>query len=169
MPIKNYKDPVRRFLSSVAEARIEADRQTQRLQRLEAQATKVTASLTGMPRGGGGDSENLLAVLADMRDQCSAAIVAAEQQVERVTEFIEKLENPVSRIILKLRYCDCLEWDSDDRPHQKVGRRRTVASEMQKAGLYYSRMQITRFHGVALNEARELYKKEYENDESRDT
>lgn len=166
--IKNYKDPVRRFLSSVAEARIEADRQTQRLQRLEAQATKVTASLTGMPRGGGGDSENLLASLADMRDQCSAAIVAAEQQVERVTEFIEKLENPVSRIILKLRYCDCLEWYSD-RPHQKAHRRRTVMGEMQKAGLYYGSTQITRFHGIALNEARELYKKEIENEQSGDS
>lgn len=166
--IKNYKDPVRSFLSSVAEARIEADRQTQRLQRLEAQATKVTASLTGMPRGGGGDSENLLAALADMRDQCSAAIVAAEQQVERVTEFIEKLENPVSRIILKLRYCDCLEWGLRPKKGHYYGK--TVTSELRKAGIYYEATQLYRLHGIALNEARELYKKEYdENDESRDT
>lgn len=161
---KNNNDPVRRFLSSVAEARVEVDRQTHRLQQLEAEATRVTSSLTGMPRGHG-DRETLLASLADMRVQCGAAIVEAEHQVERVTEFINRLENPVSRIVLKLRYCDCLAWDSD-RPHQKVKTERTVLSEMQKAGLRYEISNLYELHGKALNEARELYKKEYENEQT---
>lgn len=161
----NSQDPVRRFLSSVVEARVEADRLTYRLQQLEAQATKVTASLTGMPRGGG-DHENLLASLADMREENARAIVAAEQQVEKVTNFIDKLENPVSRIILKLRYCDCLPWDTES-IHRKR-KQKTVMSEMKKVGLYYDRTWLWRLHGVALNEARELYKKEIENDKSRD-
>lgn len=164
---KNYKDPVRRFLSSVVEARAEADRQTYRLQMLEAQATRITSSLTGMPRGGG-DRENLLVALADMRDQSAEAIVEAERQVERVTAFINKLENPVSRIVLKLRYCDCLPWDSE-RPHQKTHTERTVLSEIHKAGLYYEISNLYELHGKALQEARKLYEKEFGNDESRDT
>jgi hypothetical protein len=151
----NTTDPARAFLSSVAEARLEARRLGFRARRLEAQATKVTTALTGMPSGGGGDSGNLLAALADMRVSCAAARVRAELQEQKVAEFIDKLENPASRMVLKLRYCDCLEWL--DRP-----RRRTVQSELAKAGLYYEKAQIFRLHGRALNEARELYKKEYE-------
>lgn len=165
---KNYKDPVRRFLSSVVEARVEADRLTYRLQMLEAQATKITSVVTGMPRGSGGDRENLLAALADMRDRCGEAIVEAERQVERVTNFIDRLENPVSRIVLKLRYCDCLPWDSE-RPHQKSRTERTVLSEMRKAGLYYEISNLYELHGKALNEARKLYNKENNNDERRDS
>ena len=157
---KNYSDPVRLFLSSVAEARIEARRLRLRIQRLETQATKLTASLTGMPRGGG-DRESLLASLADTRVKCDQALVEAERKEDAVTAFINRLDNPVSRILLKLRYCDCLDW---------VGRsKRTVIKEMAKAGLFYSERQIRRLHGIALNEARELYKKEYGDDESRDS
>lgn len=148
----NSTDSVRVFLSSVAEARLEARRLGFRVRRLEAQATKVTATLTGMPSGSG-DKENLLASLADMRISCEKARVQAEIQEQKVTDFIDHLENPVSRMILKLRYCDCLDWI--EKP-----RRRTVQSEMAKAGLYYSSQHLFRLHGQALREARELYEKE---------
>lgn len=154
-------DPVRQFLMSVAESRIEAKRLRLRTQRLEAQATKLTASLTGMPRGGG-DSGNLLASLADMREDSIRAMIRAEEQERKVTAFIDRLENPVSRMILKLRYCDCLDWLP--RP-----RRRSVLTELQKVGQFYSESHLFRLHGKALNEARELYNKENNNDESRDS
>lgn len=153
-------DPVRCFLSSVAEARLEARRLGFRIRRLEAQATKLTTSLTGMPVAHG-DSGNLLAALADMRTECGHAQVQAERQEEKVAEFIEKIDDPTSRMILKLRYCECLDWVG--RPH-----RRSVIGELAKVGLYYSERQIYRLHGRALNEARELYK-EIENEESRDS
>ena len=158
MNLYKSKDPVRAFLASVAEARLEAKRLSLRAQRLEAQATKITATLTGMPSGST-DSGNLLAALADMKASCDIARVQAERQVEKVSAFIDKLENPTSRMILKLRYCDCLEWLA--RPH-----RRTVQGEMEKVGLYYSSQHIYRMHGRALNEARELYKKERENEQN---
>lgn len=154
-------DPVKGFLASVAEARIEERRLRLRVKRLETQAMKLTASLTGMPRGNG-DSGNLLASLADMRIASEKAIVEAEKTEERVAAFIEKLSNPTSRIILKLRYCDCLDWT--DRPHQ-----RSVTSELRKAGLYYSDRHLYRLHGIALNEARELYYKENGNEQNRDS
>jgi hypothetical protein len=154
-------DPVRQFLMSVAESRIEAKRLRLRTQRLEAQATKLTASLTGMPRGGG-DSGNLLASLADMREDSIRAMIRAEAQEKKVTDFIDRLENPVSRMILKLRYCDCLDWLP--RP-----RRRSVLTELQKVGQFYSESHLFRLHGKALNEARVLYNKENNNEESRDS
>lgn len=159
--LNNMADPVRRFLSSVAESRIEARRLGFRVKRLEVQATKLTASLTGMPMGHG-DSGELLAALADMRDASDRARIEAEKQEERVAAFIDRLEDPTSRIILKLRYCDCLDWCGHPR-------RRSVMGEMAKVGLFYSERQIYRLHGRALNEARELYYKEIENDESRNS
>ena len=153
-------DPVRLFLASVVEARLEARRLGLRIRRLESQATKVTTTLTGMPSGNS-DSGELLASLADMRASCSQAIIRAEQQVEKVSAFIDKLENPTSRMILKLRYCDCLPWM--DKP-----KRRTVQGELARSGLCYERTQIFRLHGQALREARELYKKENENEQARD-
>lgn len=156
----NQTDPVRAFLSSVAEARIEARRLGFRVRRLEARATKLTASLTGMPSGHG-DSGDLLATLADLRSTCERSRVQAELQEAAVEQFIDRLEDSTSRIILKLRYCDCLNWV--DRPH-----RRSVIGELGKAGLNYSERQVYRLHGIALNEARKLYK-EIENEESRNS
>lgn len=153
MNLSFNSDPARAFLSSVVEARLEARRLGFRARRLEAQATKVTTALTGMPAGNS-DRGNLLAALADMQASCAAARVRAEQQEQKVAEFISRLENPTSRMILKLRYCDCLDW-------LEHPRRRTVQGELAKAGLYYEKTQIFRLHGRALNEARELYKKEY--------
>ena len=148
----NRSDPVRCFLSSVAEARIEAQRLSFKRQRLEAQVTRITANLTGMPRGGGGDHELLLAKLADLNDNSEKARLKAEQQEEEVARFIDRLKDSTSRIILKLRYCECLDWSDTTRR-----RRRSVQGEMAKVGLAYSDRQIFRLHGKALNEARELY------------
>lgn len=145
-------DPVRCFLSSVAEAKIDASRLGRKRQRLEAQVMRVTTNLTGMPGGGGGDREALLVKLADMRDDCEIARLRAEQREEEVLAFIEKLTDRISRIILKLRYLECLEW-LDNKPH-----RRSVQGEMAKVGLPFSDRQLFRLHGKALQEARELYK-----------
>lgn len=157
----NLSDPVRVFLSSVAEARIEARRLRFRRQRLEAAATRVTANITGMP-GGGGDRERLLVQLADLQDDCERARLQAEHQEERVAAFINMLQDPVSRVILKLRYCECLPWLLADRP------KRTVQGEMAKVGYVYEKSQLYRLHGKALNEARELYK-EINNDQRTDS
>lgn len=150
-------DPVKEYLASVNEARLEAKRLGYKLQRLEAAATRVTSSLTGMPGGGGGDKESLLVKLADMRDRVETARYAAEQREEEVSAFLDRLPSSLHRMIMKLRYCDCLEW---------TGQRRSVQSELLKAGQAYEERQIYRHHGLALEEAREIYKEIF-NEESR--
>ena len=148
----NLNDPVRAYLSSVAEAKIDARRLGFRVRRLEAQATRITTTITGMPGGGGGDKERLLVELADMRAKSEAARIKAEKQEEEVAAFINELSDRVSRMILKLRYCECLEWETTKR------HRRSVIGELSKVGLCIGLRQLYRLHGKALNEARELYK-----------
>lgn len=159
MSVNLNGDPVRAYLASVAEARLDAKRLGLKLRRLEAQATRVTASLTGMPGGGGSDRELLLAKLADMRVDCELAKLRAEEKEKEVAAFIDKLDNPMSRMILKLRYCECLGWIAT-RKYQ-----RSVQEELVKvAGLDYGDSNLYRLHGIALNEAREIYYKENKND-----
>ena len=50
-----YTDPVRAFLGSVLESRMEIRRVKRKLEALEARATSITSQLSGMPRGGGAD------------------------------------------------------------------------------------------------------------------
>lgn len=156
----NLNDPVRQYLSSVAEARVEARRLRFKLKRLETQATRITTALTGMPAGGG-DRERLLVELADLSEQSRLALIAAEKQENEVSAFIDRLPDQTSRIILKLRYCDCLMWETNGR------KGRSVKSEMAKVGLCYEIAQLFRLHGKALNEARELYYKENDHDKKR--
>jgi hypothetical protein len=157
----NLNDPVRQYLSSVAEAKIEARRLRFKLKRLETQATRITTAITGMPGGGTADRERLLAELADLSEQSRLALIEAEKQENEVSAFISRLQDQTSRIILKLRYCDCLVWDTTDL------KRRSVKSEMAKVGLCYENTQLFRLHGKALNEARELYYKENNHDKKR--
>ena len=141
MSINLNGDPVRAYLASVAEARLDAKRLGLKLRRLEAQATRVTASL------------------ADMRVDCELAKLRAEEKEKEVAAFIDKLDDPMSRMILKLRYCECLGWIAT-RKYQ-----RSVQDELVKvAGLDYGDRNLYRLHGIALNEAREIYYKENKND-----
>ena len=165
MSVNLRGDPVKAYLFSVAEAKLDAKRLRLKLQRLEAQVTKVTAQLTGMPDGGARDRELLLAKLADMRVDCELAKIRAEEKEKEVAHFIDKLENPLSRMILKLRYCECLSWVAT-RKYQ-----RSVQDELIKtAGLEYEDRHLYRLHGRALNEAREIFnKEEHDHDKRRDS
>lgn len=139
-------DPARDFLSSAREAKIEYTRIRRRIAELESQATKCTASLSGMPGGGGGGGmESLWAALADERRNLT---LAAEEELNRyhaVDRFIRKLDDPVHRIVLRLHYLDGFRWPQ-------------VQKEMEKEGYYYCERHITRLHGEALKEARRIWR-----------
>lgn len=148
------KDPVREFLGSVLESRIEVKRIERKLAVLEARVTKITTELTGMPGGGPSDRNAALAAFADLNGDYYKRLIAAENREIEVSDFINRLQNPDSRAILKLRYVDCKRWPK-------------VLDALNRAGRDISVDWMFKLHGRALNEARELYKENY-HDEKRD-
>ena len=149
------KDPVRAYLNSVLECRMEAARSRRKFEMLEARATSITAQLSGMPFGGGSDREALLAALADASGEYYRQMVAAEQRELEVSKFIDSLPDSSHRIILKLRYVDCKRWSK-------------VLKAYRDNGVEMSKSTVLRLHGAALQAAREKYK-EKTNDEIRDS
>lgn len=105
---------VREFLESAEEARIETRRIREKLAWLETQAEHVTPRLS-RGRSSGSGLEEGWAMLADMKDIYAERLAAAERRQTLVLEFIDKLPNPLYRMILRYRYCDCLKWEAVER------------------------------------------------------
>lgn len=138
------RDPVRDYLNSVLEARMEIKRLQHKITQLESAATKTTNVLTGMPRSGGADRDAVLANLADVTEDYYRKLAAAERREQAVNEFIDTIPARDSRVLLRLRYIEGFGW-------------RKVLTAMNKNGFHLSERQMFRLHGRALNEARERY------------
>lgn len=138
-------DPVRNYLSSVREARMDAKRLRVKVDQLEARAMSITSQLSGMPRGGGADRDAVLASLADVSRDYYQRLLKAETTELEVLNFIDSLSEANHRMILKLRYIDCKRWPR-------------VLSALQAAGVDIEERHMFRLHGEALKEAREKYK-----------
>ena len=138
-------DPVREFLNSVRESRMDAKRLQSKLSQLEARATSITSQLSGMPRGGGADRDAVLASLADVCDEYYRQLAGAEKQELRVSNFIDTLSETKHRMILKLRYLECKRWPR-------------VLADLKSAGLDIEKSRMFVLHGEALKEAREKFK-----------
>lgn len=96
--------------------------------------TKMTATLTGMPRGGGG-SDTMTAGVAKLIDLDNEI----DRQVDALVDMRREIEGHINSIsddrykrLLTLRYLDGMTWDR-------------VGLEMG-----YERRQVTRLHGFAL-------------------
>ena len=148
------RDPVREYLNSVLESRMEIKRIRRKLDLLEVRALNVTSQLTGMPRGGSSDRDAVLASLADVTADYYARLAWAERHELEVLQFIDSLPDQMHRVILKLRYVDCRRWAK-------------VLAYLNSEGVSISQAQMFYLHGKALNAAREKYK-EIHHDEKRD-
>ena len=140
------RDPVKEFLRSALEAKLEAKRRSRRVKELESRCTKMTAAPdSGACGGGNADREALWALLADERSKEETALHEELSQYKDVEDFIARLDDPVHRAILRLRYLEGLGWVK-------------LQQQLYRDGVYYSERHITRLHGAALEEARELWK-----------
>lgn len=141
------RDPVKEFLRSALEAKLEAKRRSRRVKELESRCTKMTAAPdSGACGGGNADREVLWALLADERDKEEKALHEELAQYKAVEDFIARLDDPVHRAILRLRYLEGLGWVK-------------LQQQLYRDGVYYSERHITRLHGAALEAARELWKR----------
>lgn len=139
-------DPVLLFLESVSFFEAEIQRRKQRADELQAACARMTANMSGMPKGRGSDQDGLLAAYADARTKELDAVKRAEEQRERVEALIAEIEPAIYREILTLRYISCHGW-------------RAVQKKLREAGRYYSDRHIYRLHDKALAEAKKLWDK----------
>lgn len=149
------RDPVRAYLNSILENRMEVNRIKRKLALLEERAMNVTSQITGMPRGGSADRDAVLAALADATGEYYQRLAEAERRELEVVHFIDSLPTSEHRIILRLRYIDRKGWSR-------------VLRSLGEAGLDMTERHMFRLHGAALREARELYAQKYNNKENND-
>lgn len=79
-----------------------------RVEKAMSQATKCTASLTGMPRGGGGESQVERGI--DLRLEAKAALKDIQDELAmmqaQLEPVIDLLTDPLARMAVRLRYID---------------------------------------------------------------
>ena len=133
-------DPVRQFLESAQFCDSEVQECKQKADELEAKCSRLTAQINAMPGGGGSDQNDLLAAYADARTKELEAAKEAEEQRERVKALIARINKPLYREILTLRYLSYHSWND-------------VRKRLRKAGYYYSERNLYYLHERALEEA----------------
>ena len=145
------KDPVREFLESAKEAKLEIARHRERVEELESRCTRMTANMSATPGGGNSDTQQLWATLAEERDKELAAEKRELEKYHAVESFINRVPDERFRAILRLRYLNVLGWIR-------------VQMKLYESGIFYSESHIKKLHGMALESARELWRKEHGED-----
>lgn len=80
-----------------------------RVEKAMAKATKCTAVLTGMPRGGGaGDCamDSSMELLEKARGAYAALIAELDQHRQELAPMIDLLDKPLERTVMQLRYIE---------------------------------------------------------------
>ena len=146
------QDELTAFLCSLRLARQELHLCRERVAELENAATRITAAWKDAP-GGQGDvhKDATLIALADKRAELLEQERTYAEQMLAVESFISRLEDPVYRAILELRYVKLLRWP-------------LVTEALQKQNICYTDRHVTRLHGQALAAARRLWNEEHKED-----
>lgn len=149
------EENVKEFLCGYRDARFEVDRAIRKVREARELCERVTAQITGMPHGGSsGPKDGPLAAYVDMQSALAMAYENAVRKELAIEEFVNELDNPVDRHILKLRYLDMMTWE-----------------DVQKSlgildNLYYDIRHVYRLHGRAMTAARELWEEKHKHEDS---
>lgn len=125
------------MLRSVKTTRAEALRLRRRVKELESRCSKMTASYGGTV-GGGGDREELLAILADESSRLKSAYYKEDAAVRRAERILDRIPDAVCREVLRLRYLDVLPWTK-------------VQFHMARSGMCYSLRHLHRLHDTGVD------------------
>lgn len=122
--LKNYR---------ALDAKIES--LTEDLQVWNARATKITATISQEPKASssGDQLQRCVDKICELREEISQEVDKLRQRRQQIEAAIRTLEDERYRDLLWYRYIEGMTWDE-------------IAVKM-----YYSRMQVCRFHGRALN------------------
>lgn len=108
---------------------------TEDLQVWNARATKITATISQEPKASssGDQLQRCVDKICELREEISQEVDKLRQRRQQIEAAIRTLEDERYRDLLWYRYIEGMTWDE-------------IAVKM-----YYSRMQVCRFHGRALN------------------
>lgn len=128
------------YLKRYRDLQLTIERLESRIAIEESRAEKVTTILSGMPRAGGESfADDTWAALADSKTTYKEKMLNALRVQKEIEEFIESVPGELNRLILQLRYVECLSWpEISDRIH-------------------YGLTRTHHLHGGALEEARRIY------------
>ena len=97
------------------------------LERLSANATRITSHITGMPRGGGGNRQEDVAIaLADATDAYRAALDELAEMRAELEPMIDLLDDINDQGVMRMRYIKGYKPDEI-----------AVILEMSRRGVYY--------------------------------
>lgn len=92
---------------------LEIDRDKQRLAELEARATSPGGpNMSGMPGGGGAGSsvESDAIAIIELKEQIRGKLARAMAERDRITAYIDGVDDAQLRLIMHLRFVDGLSW-----------------------------------------------------------
>ena len=142
-------DELRLFLEGARDAHLKCADLRERARALESAANRVTANLSGMPKGGGADRDQLLAALADAHGRLLLDMADEEQRKIAIADFIDRVPTSAAgRAILRRRYLHYESWKS-------------VRKWLAAHQMCYSAQSVYRIHGEALRAARLLWDKDH--------
>lgn len=77
-----------------------------KIEQKEANATRITSNITGMPRGGGGlnRSEDATLALIDAKDAYREALEELETMRKELDPYLTALQDDAERAIMRMRY-----------------------------------------------------------------
>jgi len=140
------RDELRSFLDSPRELREEIRRL--RLQKRDdwELATAITPHYSGMPGGGGYQEgpKSSWTRLAEYDGELDEMIRRRIESIRAVEQFIDRVQEPTYRVILRYRYLNCLSWSE-------------IEAAMSGGEYAFGLRHITRLHGKALQAARKLW------------
>lgn len=101
----------RKELSQLCWLKKEIERESRRLEELEALATGCTAGASGMPGSGGLSDKTAIAVqIADCKTLIETKRYELVTEYNRLLHYIKDVDDAYMRNILKYRYIECLTW-----------------------------------------------------------
>ncbi len=105
------------------------------LEQWRTRATKITPTLSQEPRGAGnGDKlQSSVVKICELEEELDQKIRVLLLQRDEIVAVLDSLPEDTLRQLMRYRYIKGMTWDE-------------IAEEM-----YYSRMQVCRLHGRALN------------------
>lgn len=83
------------------------------IKQLECEATKVTPTLSGQPRGSGVTDRvgKLGAVMGDLRTLLEIKHLELIHEKTRLYTYINGIPDALTRLIFQYRFIDCLQWN----------------------------------------------------------
>ena len=100
-----------RRLNRVRDGYFEYKRMLNRVQELEAIATKITPVLSDMPKGGSGNQDDKWARLADYKAKVQDKLNQYLLDCEELEEELDCIRSPRIRAAMKSKYIDVMQTD----------------------------------------------------------